>query len=97
MRDGTVEHFPESKVGVFVVVVLCDGRHRIAVDVGAGGGPQAVLADVEHGAAVRQALAPHPQVPQVHGAECRVGQGARVQVMLSLEILLSAAVVEWVR
>ena len=54
---------PEASqvIGVLKVsaLVLGDGGHGVAVDVGAGGGPQAVLADVEHGAAVRQALGPN--------------------------------------
>ena len=42
--------------------------------------PEAVLADVEHGAAVREALAPHPEVPQVHWVGGGRRQGARVEV-----------------
>lgn len=35
-------------------LVLGDGGHGVAVDVGAGGRSQPVPVDVEHGAAVRQ-------------------------------------------
>uniref|UniRef100_A0A182Q0Z1 Uncharacterized protein n=1 Tax=Anopheles farauti TaxID=69004 RepID=A0A182Q0Z1_9DIPT len=46
-------------------LLLRDRRHRVAVDVRAGGGPQPVALNVQHSTAVRQRMAVHPQVLQV--------------------------------
>ena len=62
--------------------------------------PESVLADVEHGAAVREALAPHPQVAQVHGVRDGGGgggEGARVEVDVLRAATAASAVVERVR